>query len=1109
MPKRIFHPQTLRSSLLLVALSFLLSAPEVIFPIVSPKSEVISRPAENAVGDQIHHRATAVTALMKIPISFEPRENPNQFLVRGSGHALLLSASQITIAAPGRARPELLRMRFKGSNSGAVAETLDPLPGKSNYLIGADPAKWRTQVPTYSRVRYNRIYPGISALYYGHHERLEYDLRIDPGFDPRVIKFKFNREVRPRVDRNGELVLQFGREELREPAPIIFQEIDGERHPVIGGYIVTPKGQVSFVIGEYDNTKLLTIDPVLVYSTYLGGSGDDTGSSIAIDGNNNTYVAGTTNSTNFPIKGAAFSNKAGLSDIFVTKIAADGSTIIYSTYVGGSGQDRGDGIAVDGNGSAYVVGRVDSTSINFPTTPGVIGPTYRGGDFDGVAFKLNPQGSGLSYSTYIGAEDNDSTEGVAVDANGNAYLTGGSRSQGFPVTATAVQSTRSGDTDAYLMKLNSTGTALMYSTFLGGGGTDRGSGVAVDQNGNAYVAGYTASQDFPTQDAFQNSSGGGFDGFVTKIDTNGTGADSLVFCSFLGGVGDDKAFGIAIDSTGANVYVTGQTSSPDFPVLNPIQPAIGGSFDAFVAKISSSGSKIFATYLGGSGDDRGTGIVVNSAGAAYVTGFTNSTNFPTVSPIQPANGGGYDAFLAKLNPSGSALLYSTYLGGSANDSNASSVTSTNPIALDAASNAYLAGFTLSTNFPTANAFQSANAGGQDAFVIKIADAAPTSTVQFNSPTYSIQEDCTFVDLTVNRTGDTSGAAKVDYTTVDATATARRDYITAVGTLSFAPGETSKTIAVLINEDSYIEGNETFTVNLNNPSGVSLGASVATVTIVDDPTEPSTNAIDDTPTFVCQQYHDFLNRQADAPGQAFWTNEITSCGTDQSCIDVKRVNTSGAFYLSIEFQQTGYLVERMYKTSYGDGTGTSNLGSTHTLLVPIIRLSEFLPDTQRIGQGVIVGQGDWQTVLENNKQAYANEFVQRPRFITTFSTTLTPAQFVDALNVNAGSVLSASERTTAINFFGGAVNTTNAAARAQTLRFIAEDADLVAAESNRAFVLMQYYGYLRRDPNASPDSDYTGYDFWLQKLNAFNGNFITAEMVKAFLTSIEYRQRFGP
>ena len=267
---------------------------------------------------------------------------------------------------------------------------------------------------------------------------------------------------------------------------------------------------------------------------------------------------------------------------------------------------------------------------------------------------------------------------------------------------------------------------MLYSTLLGGGSTDRGSGVVIDSSGNCYVAGYSGSPDFPTQNAFQGFSGGSFDAFIAKINPNASGAASLVFSTYLGGIGDDKAFGIAIDSGGNNVYVVGQTSSNNFPVLNPAQPAFGGSFDAFIAKISSTGTKIYATYLGGTGDDRGTGIAVNSAGAAYVTGFTSSTNFPTVTPLQISNAGGFDAFVAKLNPAGSAFLYSTYLGGSANESNNTAATSTNPIALDSSSDAYLTGFTSSTNFPTAAPLQPANAGGQDAFVVKIADATPAA-----------------------------------------------------------------------------------------------------------------------------------------------------------------------------------------------------------------------------------------------------------------------------------------------------------------------------------------------------------------------------------------------
>jgi len=374
----------------------------------------------------------------------------------------------------------------------------------------------------------------------------------------------------------------------------------------------------------------------------------------------------------------------------------------------------------------------------------------------------------------------------------------------------------------------------------------------------------------------------------------------------------------------------------------------------------------------------------------------------------------------------------------------------------------------------------------------------------------VVEACTTVTITVNRIGDTSGMASVDYFTSDITASERRDYITAIGTLRFAPGETSKSFAVLINDDSFVEGPETFNVNLRNAAGTTLGApAVATVTIIDNPTEPPTNVIDDPRNYVCQHYHDFLNRQPDQSGWDFWTNEITSCGTNQSCIELKRINVSAAYFLSIEFQQTGYLVERLYKTAYGDASATSTFGGTHQLAVPIIRFNEFLPDTQQIGLGVVVNQTGWETVLENNKQAFAADFVQRSRFTTALPTTMTPAQFVDKLNQNAGNVLSASDGATAIALFGSATNTSNMTARAQALRQVAENQNLYNAEFNRAFVLMQYFGYLRRNPNDASDSDYSGYEFWLTKLNGFNGNFVSAEMVKAFITSTEYRQRFGP
>ncbi|PYS65104.1 MAG: hypothetical protein DMF74_04825 [Acidobacteria bacterium] len=394
--------------------------------------------------------------------------------------------------------------------------------------------------------------------------------------------------------------------------------------------------------------------------------------------------------------------------------------------------------------------------------------------------------------------------------------------------------------------------------------------------------------------------------------------------------------------------------------------------------------------------------------------------------------------------------------------------------------------------------------------VDISSGLGPKMLQFNQSSYVVTEASTSVTITVNRLGDASSAATVDYATSDGTATERSDYITARGTLRFAPGETSKSFTVLINDDSFVEGTETFNVTLSNPTGVNLSAPpTVTVYINDNLIEPATNVIDDPQNFVRQHYHDFLNREADASGLAFWINEITSCGTNQSCIQAKRINVSAAYFLSIEFQQTGYLVERMYKAAYGDGTGASTFGGVHTLAVPIIRFNEFLPDTQQIGQGVVVGQTGWEAVLEANKQAFANQFVQRARFTTALPTTLTPTQFVNQLFTNAGVTPTTAERNTAIAEFGSATNTTDVAARARALRDVAENATLNTQEFNRAFVLMQYFGYLRRNPNDPQDNDYTGFDFWLTKLNQFNGNYNAAEMVKAFITSVEYRQRFGP
>jgi len=666
--------------------------------------------------------------IARLPLSFEQNvgqaERSVEFISRQGAADLLLARTAAIAHFPDRG--VRLRMRFAGANPDVEIRGADPLPGHQNYLLGNNPAHWLTNVQTFRKVVYEGIYPGTNLVFYGTSGELEYDFELAPGADPKAIRISFDDDVQLRLRPDGALAISFNGHEVTQRKPVLYQEVVGKRRLVEGGYVLHGKHSVSFAVDEYDPARPLVIDPTLVFSTYLGGAGDDSGSSIVRDASGNIYIAGSTTSTNFPNVGAAFTSHKGLTDMFVTKIDPNGTSIIYSTYIGGSGIDRASGLTVDPDGNAYVVGRVGDTSTDFPTTAGSLATTYRGGDFDGVVFKLNAAGNALAYSTFLGGEDNDSAEGIAIDSSRNAYVVGGTRSNGFPVTASAFQSFRTGDTDAYFTKLNAAGSAVLYSTLLGGTSTDRSSGVVVDSSGNAYVAGYSGSPDFPTQNAFQVFSGGSFDAFIAKFDPSANGAASLLFSTYLGGIADDKAYGIALDSAGANIYVAGQSSSNNLPLLNPAQPTFGGTYDAFVARLGSTGTKIYTTYLGGSGDDRATGVAVNAAGEAYVTGFTSSTNFPTVSPLQIANGGGFDAFLTKLNPSGSVFLYSTYLGGSSNENNASTITWTNPIAVDASNNAYLTGYTASTNFPTASALQSSSAGSQDVFLVKISDTSPAA-----------------------------------------------------------------------------------------------------------------------------------------------------------------------------------------------------------------------------------------------------------------------------------------------------------------------------------------------------------------------------------------------
>jgi hypothetical protein len=688
-----------------------------------------------------------------------------RFVSRGLGYSLYLTSDEAVLVLAGRdmdmkrdvrstrahAKPAVLRMGLVGAARRPVMSGLDELPGKANYFIGSDRTKWHTNVPTYAKVHYREIYPGIDLVYYGNQRQLEYDFVIAPGADPKKIALDFEGADKLEIDAQGELVLRTAGGDLRQKRPVIYQEIDGVRREIDGGYIRKGTKRVGFEIAAYDRGRPLVVDPALSYSTYLGGNSFDFGQGIAVDAAGNAYVAGITYSPDFPTTPGAFQPTViGHPHAFVTKLNPTGSGLVYSTYLGGSRFDLGQGIAVDAAGNAYVTGYTSST--DYPTTAGAFQTTHGGvtDNWDVFLTKLNPTGSALVYSTYLGGSDNDQGNGIAVDGAGNAYVTGWTISLDFKTTLGAFQPIFGRGPDAFVTKFNPTGSALVYSTYLGGIKTDVGYGIAVDAEGNAYVTGQTGSSvtfnsfmecpngpqecalnTFPTTPgAFQTAPGGTTspeDAFVTKLNPTGS---ALVYSTYLGGNGDDRGLGIALDS-GSNAYVTGRTGSSTFPTTPGALRTTTTDFayDAFVTKLNPTGSAlIYSTLLGGRGSDQGNGIAVNSIGEVYITGSTGApstpgvtaSEFPISNAIQSRFGGVVDAFVTKLDTTGTALVYSTFWGGSNYDTG-------NGIAVDANGNAYVTGETDSTNFPTSpGVFQPAIAGPSsvpvDAFVLKIFNA---------------------------------------------------------------------------------------------------------------------------------------------------------------------------------------------------------------------------------------------------------------------------------------------------------------------------------------------------------------------------------------------------
>lgn len=699
-----------------------------------------------------------------LPMSFEANAGQAaptvSFLSRAGNYTLYLTADGAVLSQ----HAESLGMRLEGDGNKPVTPVGEgPLPGKINYLIGDDPTKWRRGIPAYSKVRYRGVYPGIDLVYYGSQRQLEYDFVVAPDGHPDSIRMHLDGAKRVELSSQGDLVATTSGGAITLRKPVAYQEKSGARTPVDSEFTLTARGTVGFRLGPYDRSQPLVIDPVLVFSSFLGGSTNDVVNAIAVDASGSVYVVGSALSMDFPVTSGVLqtTNRAtsGRSTAFVSKLNATGTALIYSTYIGGTGSDAAYSLAVDSAGDVYFVGA--TTSKDFPVTPGAFQSTTSGTQNSFVA-KLNPTGSALLYATYLGGNSVsylccDAAGAVAVDSAGNAYVAGATYAAGFPVTPGAVQTTIGSGlaSNAYVTKLNPTGTALVYSTFLGGTGQgsfsigpavflgDAANALAVDSAGNVYVAGTAYSLNFPvTAGAFQSKNKAattsgvvspipGFNAFVTKINPTGT---ALLYSTYLGGSGvtipngsignaivfGDRANAMAVDSAG-NVYVAGAAYSADFPTTaGAFQTKLQASQNyqnnfqnlgnnAFVAKLNPAGSGlVYSTFVGGSVSDRVNGLAIDASGNAYITGTTTSTNFPvlpgsfqTVNKAEVTNKSS-TAFVSEVNASGTALIYSTYLGGSGIPPNATGQPSGDiaySLALDAAGNVYVAGSTWSADFP--------------------------------------------------------------------------------------------------------------------------------------------------------------------------------------------------------------------------------------------------------------------------------------------------------------------------------------------------------------------------------------------------------------------------
>jgi hypothetical protein len=638
----------------------------------------------------------------QLPLSFAPNVGEAAAaadFVTGDGALTLTHGGFDVVVASPPASPNLgptetaaVTLRLLGANSAAKGEAVGRLPGVSNYLIGNDPTKWHVNVPTYGGVDYANVYPGIDLNYHGEQGQLEYDFVVRSGAYAGTISLQVQGAQSWSLDASGNLVLHTAAGDVVQKAPVAYQEINGVRRDVAARFVLRDHGTVGFAVGAHNPALPLTIDPVLTYSTYLGGSDADYGIAIAVDSAGSAYATGDTLSTNFPTVNP-FETAVGAYDVFVAKLNPAGNALVYSTYLGGSSFDFVNGIAVDATGNAYIAG--DTNSNDFPAVGGFQGSLA--GSYDAFVAKLNAAGNGLVYATYLGGSDFDAATSIALDSSDNAYVTGFTQSTNFPTLGAFQAMSGGGTADAFVAKMNAAGNALVYSTYLGGSGEDHANRIAVDGSGNAFVAGYTKSTDFPIANPHQSQNQGGVTdgtGFVAKLNRTGNG---LIYSTYLDFSGE-QANALAVDGSG-NAYVGTAISHPDVPFPYVV-----------VYKLTPAGNAL--VYRAQSDAESVNGLALDSAGDAYLTGECGA-NFSTVNPFQSTEGGGADAYVAELNPAGSKFLNASYLGGGGEDVG-------NGIALDPSGNVYVVGNTASTDFPTRGALQAHYAGGaDDAFVAKV------------------------------------------------------------------------------------------------------------------------------------------------------------------------------------------------------------------------------------------------------------------------------------------------------------------------------------------------------------------------------------------------------